>query len=206
MAFPEPLVHRGLVGVANLAEELGVGATDADVHDAVSKLVDENVLAEVAGAGVSQQIFFGAGGRVAPHAAGAPVPVLLVRESADTFLVVLALVRGEPTVIAAGLLPVLLLGQVGGRLGPSHHDHPHLAADHRLAEVRPLGEHVDDDVSGHEQCGVRDLLRGDDRDAERIGMLLIEGVERQVRRQRADVGLDVVLDQRLVGTEGGHNQ
>ena len=118
----------------------------------------------------------------------------------------LALVPGEPPVVGAGLLPVFLLGQVGGRLGPGHHDHPHLAADHRLAEVGALGEHVDDDVPGHKQSGVRDLLRGDDRDAERVGMLLIEGVERQVRRYRADVGLDVVLDQRLVGTEGGHNQ
>jgi hypothetical protein len=91
-----------------------------------------------------------------------------------------------------------MLRNVRRHLGHRHHADAPALRDQRVAHIRALREHVDDDVARDEQGGIRRLLGADDRNAHGVRVLLVERVVAERRRHRADIGLDVVVDQRLV--------
>ena len=64
-----------------------------------------------------------------------------------------------------------------------------------LRQIGTLRQHRVDDVAGDEQRRVRDLVGGDHRDAHRVRVLLVKGIDPEIRWHRADIRRQVVGDE-----------
>ena len=205
VALVLPLRHRVRVGRFDRREQRWIRRADPAAHDRVPELVHQDVLAVIARPRISEQVLLRASRRIPAQPARAAIPVLLVGHLADAVLVVRALAGRQYAAVERRLLPIAMLRNVRRHLGHRHDADAPALRNQGVAHILPLREHVIDDVARDEERGVRRLLGADDRDAERAGEFLVERIVAERRRHGADVGLDVVVDQRLV-LRGGRDE
>ena len=179
--LPGSLGHRVVVAGPEPAVEIGVDAVHPHFVDDVAEFVDEDVFLVVAVALEVEQVLLAAadgrpGGR-RPEAAGAAVPVLL-------------------------RLQVAVFGHVRRLLVGRHDGQAHLVLNDRLPNVVAAVQHVVDDGGRLQQRVIRRLVRTENGETIRVGVLLVE--RRQVERVAQLLGhgrhlAGVVRRRRVVG-------
>jgi hypothetical protein len=193
-----PFGHRVRVRRFDRREERRIRRADAAAHDRVPELVDQDVLAVVACPRIPEEVLLRARRRIPAEPARAAIPVLLVGHLADAVFIVRALAGREHAAVERRLLSIAMLRDVRRHFRNGHDADAPAFRDQRVAYVLAFREHVDHDVARDEQCRVRCLLGADDRNAHRVRVLLVERIVAERRRHRGDVGLHIVVDQRLV--------
>ena len=85
---------------------------------------------------------------------------------------------GEPGIVAAGLLPVALLGQVERALVLRHDGDAVAGRGQPLGKIGAMIEHALDDLPRHQQGAIGHLGRGQDGNTVRVDIFGVEGIER----------------------------
>ena len=165
LRFPQSGGHRTVVGFSQAGVEAIIDVDHAAQMNIVRELMNQDVLGGVRIAGIGEHVLLGAGAhRIRPRPpepACARIPEILGLQAA-------------------------ILWDVGREFGIADHDHTRATIDHGLAHVWPLGQHHVDYIGGFLQRVVVNLAGTDHRITIRTHVLLIERVELQRRRRRAD--------------------
>ena len=82
-----------------------------------------------------------------------------------------------------------MLGDVVGDFGLGHDRELPFFADQLLPEVGPIREHELHDVARRQERRVGNLVRRHDRDAMRIDVFSVEGIEPEFAGRRGDVNV-----------------